>query len=112
MNAIDFHESIGIARKEARLRHLQNHWTRQVRGHARIRLNTPTDPRRSCAIANVGIEGIAPRDLAKTLLEKHRIWTVGIQTANVHGVRITPHLFTTTSELDVFVGALKMIAAG
>ena len=77
MNAIDFHESIGIARKEARLRHLQNYWTRQVRGHARIVLNTPTDPRRSCAIANVGIEGIAPRDLAKTLLEKHRIWTVG-----------------------------------
>ncbi len=111
MNAIDFHESIGIARKEARLRHLQNHWTRQVRGHARIRLNTPTDPKRSCAIANVGIEGIAPRDLAKTLLEKHRIWTVGIETANVHGVRITPHLYTTTAELDTFVGALKMIAA-
>lgn len=112
MNAIDFHESIGIRRKEARLRHLQNHWTGQVRGHARIRLNTPTDPKRSCAIANVGIEGIPPRDLAKTLLERHRIWTVGIQAANVHGVRITPHLFTTTAELDAFVAALKTIAAG
>lgn len=112
MNAIDFHESIGIARKEARLRHLQNHWTSQVRGHAKIRLNTPTDPKRSCAIANVGIEGIPPRDLAKTLLERHRIWTVGIETANVHGVRITPHLYTTTAELDTFVRALKLIAAG
>lgn len=112
MNAIDFHESIGIARKEARLRHLQNHWTSQVRGHAKIRLNTPTDPKRSCAIANVGIEGIPPRDLAKTLLERHRIWTVGIETANVHGVRITPHLYTTTAELDTFVRALKVIAAG
>jgi selenocysteine lyase/cysteine desulfurase len=111
MNAIDFHESIGIARKEARLRYLQNYWTKQVRGLSRIRLNTPRDPRRSCAIANVGVEGIAPKDLAKTLLDKYRIWTVAIDTANVHGVRITPHLYTTTAELDSFVRALKDLAA-
>ncbi len=111
MNAIDFHESIGIARKEARLRYLQNYWTRQVRGLPRIVLNTPSDPRRSCAIANVGIEGVAPKDLAKTLLDKYKIWTVAIDTANVHGARITPHLFTTPAELDAFVRALKDIAA-
>ena len=111
MNALDFHESIGIARKEARLRYLQNYWTKQVRGLPRIVLNTPSDPRRSCAIANVGIAGLAPRDLAKALLEKHRIWTVAIETANVHGVRITPHLYTSTAELDAFVKALREIAA-
>ncbi len=111
MNAIDFHESIGIARKEARLRYLQNYWTRQVRGLPRIVLNTPSDPRRSCAIANVGVEGVAPKDLAKTLLDKYKIWTVAIDTANVHGARITPHLFTTPAELDAFVRALKDIAA-
>lgn len=111
MNAIDFHESIGIARKEARLRYLQNYWTKQVRGLPRIVLNTPSDPRRSCAIANVGVEGVAPKDLAKTLLDKYKIWTVAIDTANVHGARITPHLFTTPAELDAFVRALKDIAA-
>jgi len=110
MNAIDFHEAIGIARKEARLRHLQNHWTKQVRGLSRIQLNTPSDPHRSCAIANVGVTGIEPRDLAKLLLEKYRIWTVGITTANVQGVRITPHLYTTIAELDTLVRALKEIA--
>ena len=111
MNAIDFHESIGIARKEARLRYLQNYWTKQVRGLPRIVLNTPSDPRRSCAIANVGVTGIAPRELAKTLLDKYRIWTVAIDTANVQGARITPHLYTTTAELDAFVRALRDIAA-
>ncbi len=111
MNAIDFHEGIGIARKEARLRYLQNYWTKQVRGASGITLNTPTDPRRSCAIANVGIAGVTPKDLAKTLLDKYRIWTVAIDTANVHGARITPHLYTTTAELDVFVRALKDLAA-
>ena len=111
MNALDFHESIGTSRKEARLRYLQNYWTRQVRTTPNIVMNTPRDERRSCGIANVGISGIQPRVLAKTLLEKYKIWTVGIATANVHGVRITPHLFTTTAELDTFVQALKQIAA-
>ena len=54
---------------------------------------------------------MTPKDLAKTLLDKYRIWTVAIDTANVHGARITPHLYTTTAELDVFVHALKELAA-
>ena len=111
MNAIDFHESIGIGRKEARLRYLQNYWTSRVRPIPKIVLNTPSDPRRSCAIANVGVGGLEPGDLARTLLEKYRIWTVAIDTANVRGVRITPHLFTTTAELDALVGALRELAA-
>ena len=111
MNAIDFHESIGIARIEARLRHLQNYWTNQVRTTAKVMLNTPKDPLRSCAIANVGVAGIEPGDLAKTLLERYKVWTVAIDRANVHGVRITPHLYTTTTELDTFVRALREIAA-
>jgi selenocysteine lyase/cysteine desulfurase len=37
--------------------------------------------------------------------------TVAIDTANVHGVRITPHVYTTTAELDTFVRALKELAA-
>jgi selenocysteine lyase/cysteine desulfurase len=111
MDAIDFHETIGIAKKEARLRYIQNYWTSRVRGVPRIQVNTPTDPKRSCAIANVGITGLAPKDLAATLLEKYRIWTVAINNANVHGARITPQLFTTTAELDTFVRALKEIAA-
>ncbi len=95
-NAIAFHDAIGIERKEARLRYLQNYWTSKVRGVPNVVLYTPTDPARSCAIANVGINGMEPADLAKTLLDKYRIWTVGVDNApaGVHGVRVTPHVFT------------------
>ena len=109
-DAIDFHESIGIQRKEARLRYLQNYWTAQVRDVPNIYLNTPTDPRRSCAIANVGIAGMTPGVLAKTLLDSYRVWTVAIDSANVHGARITPMVYTSTKELDTFVHALKQLA--
>jgi selenocysteine lyase/cysteine desulfurase len=110
-NAITFHELIGGARKEARLRFLQQYWVKRVRGQPRFVLNTPTDPRRSCAIANVGIEGINPLDLAKLLLEKHNVWTVGYDGAGVHGLRITPQVYTSTAELDTFVRALKALSA-
>ncbi|HEY2806766.1 MAG TPA: aminotransferase class V-fold PLP-dependent enzyme [Gemmatimonadales bacterium] len=109
--AIDFHAGVGIARKEARMRYLQRYWTDQVRGVPGITLNTPTDPRRSCGIANVGVDKLRPGDLAHTLLERYRIWTVAIDGAGVHGARITPHLFTTTEELDSLVRALKELAA-
>ncbi|NUO00281.1 MAG: aminotransferase class V-fold PLP-dependent enzyme [Saprospiraceae bacterium] len=109
-NAIAFHQKIGSDRKEARLRYLQHYWTDQVRGLPNIVLNTPSDKTRSCAIANVGIASMKPAVLAKTLLEKYKIWTVAIDYANVHGVRITPHLYTTPGELDVLVKALKELA--
>ncbi len=110
-NAIAFHEAIGSARKEARLRYLQRYWSDQVRGQPRIVMNTPTDPARSCGIANVGIEGVKPADLMKVLFEKHRIFTVAIDGVGVHGVRVTPQVYTTLAELDAFVRALKAIAA-
>ena len=105
-NAIDFYKKLGPERKEARLRYLQNYWTTRVRGMAHIVLNTPTDPTRSCAIANVGIKGMKPADMAKTLLDKYKIYTVAIDNAGVHGCRITPNVFTTTAELDALVNAL------
>lgn len=109
-NAIDFHQKIGIQRKEARLRFLQEYWTKQVRNLPNIIVNTPAESHRACGIANVGIKGIKPADLAKTLLEKYKIWTVAIDYANVQGCRITPNIYTSIVELDTFVAALKDLA--
>src|SRR5471030_2289330 len=111
VDAIRFHEAIGIQRKSARLHYLQRYWTDKLRGTKRIVLNTPEQPERSCAVANVGIEGMPPADLAKNLLDKYRIFTVAIDGAGVHGVRVTPQVFTTVRELDLLVGAVREIGA-
>lgn len=109
-NAIDYHNMIGGERKEARLRFIQNYWTSRVRDLPHVMVNTPRDKHRSCAIANVGIKGMEPSALANTLLDKYKIWTVAINRDGVHGCRITPNVYTTTDELDVFVAALKDLA--
>ncbi|MCE2848090.1 MAG: aminotransferase class V-fold PLP-dependent enzyme [bacterium] len=110
-DAIDYYNTIGAERKEARLRYLQVYWTSRVRKLPRIILNTPEDPNRACGIANVGIEGIQPKDLAKRLMDEYKIFTVGIDSANVYGCRITPNVYTTTDELDIFINALKKMSA-
>jgi selenocysteine lyase/cysteine desulfurase len=110
-DAIDYYQMIGGERKEKRMRFLQQYWTSKVRNVPNIILNTPADEKRSCGIANVGIKGITPGDLAKRLLDEHKIFTVAIDGANVHGCRITPNVYTTLEELDAFVAALKKLAA-
>lgn len=106
-NAIEYYLRLGPARKEARLRYLQEYWTSKVRDIPHIIVNTPKESHRACGIANVGIKDMKPRDLAATLLKKYRIWTVAIDGAGVHGCRITPNIYTTPKELDTFVAALK-----
>ena len=109
-DAMDFHERIGTRRKEARLRHLQRYWTDQVRGRPGITLNTPSDPARSCAVANVAVAGLTPAELARTLFERFRIYTGAVDAAGIRGARVTPHVFTTTAELDSLVRALLTLA--
>ena len=106
-DAIDFYNIIGVERKEARLRFLQNYWTSKVRDLPNVILNTPADPTRSCGIANVGLKSMKPSELGDILFNKYTIYTAPIDGAGVHGCRITPNVYTTTADLDVLVKALS-----
>jgi selenocysteine lyase/cysteine desulfurase len=112
-DAIDFYQTLGPERKEQRLRYLQQYWTGKVRNIPGVIVNTPADPARGCAIANVGIKGMPPAQLALTLLEKYKVYTVAIDLpeGKVQGCRITPNIFTLPEELDTLVGALKELGA-
>jgi len=109
-DSIAYYQMIGPAKKEARLRYLQQYWTSKVKDVSNIVLNTPTTPDRSCAISNVGVKNMKPAILAERLMKEHKIFTVAIDYANVQGCRITPNLYTTTRELDVFVAALNTLS--
>jgi selenocysteine lyase/cysteine desulfurase len=111
LNAIEYQNMIGLDRKEARLRFLQHYWTSRVRGLPGVIVNTPAEMSRHAGIGNVGIEGIEPSDLADKLMNDYRIFTVAIDRPGVKGLRITPNLYTTTAELDVFVDAISEISA-
>ncbi|HLK13878.1 MAG TPA: aminotransferase class V-fold PLP-dependent enzyme, partial [Fimbriimonadaceae bacterium] len=108
--AITFHEMIGSARKEARLRYLRHRWTDRLVDLPKIDFQTNLDPRHSCALTTVGIKGIAPGDLAAWLLKNHGIFTVGIVNPFVNGIRVTPNVYTTVQEVDRFAEAMVTAA--
>jgi Selenocysteine lyase len=109
-DSADYLEMIGLERKEERMRYLQRYWSDQLRDVENVVINTPIEPHRSCGIANVGLQNMKPGEMAKTLLDEFKVWTVAIDFENVHGCRITPNVFTTTGELDQFVVAIKTMA--
>lgn len=110
INAINYQNKLGIKRKEARLKYLQDYWTSKVRDLPGVVVNTPKEMHRHGGIGNVGIEGIDPSDLAKRFLDEHKIWTVAINRIGVKGCRITPNIYTTLEELDTFVNAVKVMS--
>src|SRR5215813_6837328 len=105
-----FHNSIGGKRKEARLRYLSRYWMNRLKDVPKIRFNTSFDSNQSCAIANVEVVGIDPEAVTKYLFDKHHIFAVPIMHEEFQGIRITPNLYTTLSELDRFCEQMELIA--
>jgi len=109
--AINFHEAIGSRRKQERVFYLKNYWAMQVKDFPGVKLHTSLDPRFSCAICGVSIDGVPPRDLMNTLFDRYKIHTVSIDYEKIHCIRVTPHVYTTLADLNKFVGAIGEIAA-
>ena len=110
-DAIDYLESIGIERKQNRLRYIQRYWSDKLRFKNNIIINTPTEIQRSCGIANIGVKNKTPDELSKILFNEYSIFTVAIDYANVKGCRITPNIYTNEEELDYFVESIIKIAS-
>ena len=67
----------------------------------------------SCALGNVGIAGIDPNKLTAHLWDKHRIIVTPIGHEEFQGIRVTPNVYTTLGEIDVFCVAMeKVIQSG
>lgn len=109
--AIDFHQLIGTERKEARLNYLKKYWAEKVAKVPGFRFHTSLNPKFACAISNFSIDGFKPEEIDVKLSEKYRIHAVPINWENVHGVRITPSVYTSLADLDVLVKAITEIAA-
>ena len=109
--ALAFQEGIGIERKAARLRHLRDRWMRRLHGQKSVRIHTSFDPRMSGAIGNVQIEGVDTAKLAQHLWDRRRIIVVPILHEEFQGLRVTPNLYTTIDEVDVFAEEMETIIA-
>nr|WP_214460501.1 aminotransferase class V-fold PLP-dependent enzyme [Flavihumibacter fluvii] len=108
--AIEFHQMIGAERKEQRLLYLKNYWMNKVKDIPGVQLGTSMKHGFGCAIGLVSVKDRKPAALEEHLLSKYRIHTVAIEWENIKGVRITPHVYITTQQLDILVDAIRDFA--
>jgi selenocysteine lyase/cysteine desulfurase len=107
--ALTFHEGIGIERKAARLRYLKDRWARRLESNKGVRVLTPYDPQQSCGLALFNIEGIDPGKLGAHLWERYRIIVTPIVHEEFRGIRVTPNVYTTLNEVDMFCDAVEKV---
>jgi len=105
--ALVFHQSIGAERKIARLRYLRDRWMRRLEGKPRVQLHTSFDPAMGGAIGNVGIEGLEPGAIVDHLWKTRRVFTTGIGHKACTGIRVTPNVYTTLPEIDLFAEGME-----
>ncbi len=107
--ALQFHQSIGIERRAARMRYLKERWGRRVEQLPGVKLLTPYDPAQSCGLANVAMQGFDVPKVAAQLWDRWRIIVVPIVHAEYQGLRVTPNVYTTLDEVDTFAAAIETI---
>jgi len=106
--ALGFHHGIGGQRKEERLRYLRNYWAKELENLPGVRILTSYDPLQSCGIGTFTVENMDMEKLNQVLFEKHKIFTTSIQIPDeIMGIRVTPSIYTTLRELDMFVEAIS-----
>jgi isopenicillin-N epimerase len=108
--ALQFHQAIGTERRAARMRYLRARWQSRVEKLPGVRILTSPDPEQSCGLVNVTLNGFDHRKVVAHLWTKHRIvvTTAGVE-GQYQGLRITPNIYTTIEEIDMFANAMESL---
>lgn len=114
-HAIDLYDMIGAARKAERLRYLTHYWRTKAAVLPGIRFYTGEERENSCGIAVMELGGVSAGQLQAHLWDKHRILVQHMRQADsapdIDGIRVTPNVYSLTSDMDRLVDALREVAA-
>jgi selenocysteine lyase/cysteine desulfurase len=101
--ALAFHRAIGSERKIARLRYLRDRWAKRLVAESDlVKVLTPLDSPYAGAIGFFTVAGMDTDKLYGWLIEKNKIVTTPITHPEFKGIRITPNVYTTLDEVDLF----------
>jgi selenocysteine lyase/cysteine desulfurase len=67
---------------------------------------TSFDPAEGCAIGLLSLGELDPEKVTAHLWTRHRIIVTPIKHAEFQGIRVTPNLYTTLTEIDGFIAAI------
>jgi selenocysteine lyase/cysteine desulfurase len=103
--ALVFHQAIGVERKSARLRYLNERWATRVEKLPGVKILNSREPNQAWGLYNVSV-GMDPSKAYDFLWSKYRIITASIKRTDYQGLRVTPNVYTTLDEVDTFASAI------
>jgi selenocysteine lyase/cysteine desulfurase len=102
---LNFHNTIGKKQIETRVKSLNSHLKKRIKEQfPNAEFITPPSPELSAGVTVVALPGKDPRDLFQQLYEKH-----GIASAPTGGLRFSPHIYNTMTDVESIVGALVVV---
>jgi len=100
--ALTFNGNIGIDRKAARLRYLRDRWANRLSENPKVKILHSRNPEMSCGIGMLALNGVDAKKLVDDLKTKYNIYAALMPHEEYVGIRITPSIYTTVSEIDYF----------
>jgi selenocysteine lyase/cysteine desulfurase len=110
-DAIDLHNHIGPAQKQSRLQELSRYWVDRAMGIRGFRIHTLMDHPSLGGLTAFSIDGIPVERVESRLRDEFRIQTRKRTPEGFRGIRVSPQVYNSTDELDMFVAALRKISA-
>ena len=110
--ALAFHQAIGVERKSARLRYLNERWASKVDKLPGVTILNSREPNQAWGLYNVSLAGTDPSKAYDFLWSKYRIITAAIKRSDYQGLRVTPNVYTTLEEIDTFASAIAELRKG
>ena len=120
---LDFHETVGRSRIEARCRELARHLRGRLEDHPDLELLTPSDPDLSTAMVTFALRRGASGDVIRTLRDEHQVIVKSAQSTyafceeedlprgSYNALRFSTHIFNDEGEIDGAVDALESVLA-
>ena len=108
--AVDFHNSIGTVRKQKRLQTLTRYWVSQAADIPGFRMHTLMDHPNLAGLSSFSIDNIPVAVIEHRLRQEFKIQTRKRIPEGLQAIRVSPQLYTSMDDLNVFVRALRVIA--
>jgi selenocysteine lyase/cysteine desulfurase len=107
--AMDFHNSIGPARVQQRIKYLGDRLRDGLRGIQKVKLYTPSDPKLNAGITVYGVDGYNGAQLQDEMWKRDRLRpraSAGI------ALRQSTHIFNSPEEIDRTLRVVRDLAKG
>lgn len=106
-HAFVFHERIGRANIQARIRSLCEQLKRGLAEMHHVRLYTPMSPELSAGIVCFDVDGLSPDEVVTRLRRRHIIGSITPYTSS--HARLTPGIFNTPEDIDNALAAIHAL---